>query len=131
MNNDTIATIEECLLDYTDPIYIVGLMEENKEESTVTTISATIPKDKLIIMNNKYPEWYINVNNNSLKSNNVLFIKDFEQISIEEQKLFIDIICNQRISSELLPENLKIIINSKEACPLISEISEVIQMFEI
>ena len=125
------AAIEECIEDYSSPIFIVGTLDSVDETQTVTVLSATIPKEELIIKNEKYPEWLTKVINNSLKNENILYIKDFEDISTEEQKLFIDIICDNNISSEELPENLKVIINSEYECPIIPEIREVIQYFKI
>ena len=125
------AAIEECIEDYSSPIFIVGILDSVDETQTVTVLSATIPKDELIIKNEKYPKWLTKVINNSLKNENILYIKDFEDISTEEQKLFIDIICENNISSEELPENLKVIINSEYECPIIPEIREVIQYFKI
>ena len=124
------AAIEECIEDYTSPIFIVGVLGDFNSDS-VTTLSATIPREELIIRNNKYPEWLYKVFQNSLDGGeNILYIKDFQDISQEEQRLFIDIICENSISSEALPENLKIIINSKYECPIIPEIREVIQYFK-
>lgn len=132
MNSSVMETIQECLNDYSDPIYLVGIIHDyDVDEKAVTTISATIPKEELVIMNNKFPKWYSNIVNNSLRSNNILYIKDFEQISTEEQKMFVDIISKGYFASEKLPENLKIIINSKTKCPIIPEISEVVQYFEV
>lgn len=131
MNNNVMNAIQECLVDYSAPIYIVGIIQDYDDDKAITTISATMPREELIIMNNKFPKWYSNVVNNSLRSNNILYIKDFEQISTEEQKLFMDIICRNTFSSEKLPENLKIIINSKTECPIIPEIIEVVQYFKI
>ena len=129
-NNSVIETIQECLIDYSTPIFVVGeLIYEGND--TTTAISATISKDQLIIQNNKYPEWYEKIINNSFKRENILYIYDFELISTEEQKLFIDIICNNSISCEKFPENLKIIINAKTECDIIPEIKEVIQYFEL
>ena len=124
------AALEECIEEYSSPIFIVGLMSDLDENQSITTLSATIPREELIIKNNRYPEWLTKVVNNSLKNENILFIKDFEDISVEEQKLFIDIICENCISSEELPENLKVIINSEYECPIIPEIREVVQYFK-
>ena len=127
----TKEAIIECIEEYSTPIFIVGVLDSIDESQTVTTLSATIPKEELIIKNNKYPKWLTKVINNSLKNENILFIKDFQEISEEEQRLFIDIICENNISSEELPDNLKVIINSEYECPIIPEIREVIQYFKI
>ena len=121
--------LEECLIDYSDPIFIVGEMDIH-ENDNITVISATIPKEELVIINEIYPKWYFNVLKKSNTNNNILVIKDFEQISIEEQKLFMDIICKNTFSSEKLPDNLKIIINAKNVCQILPDIREVIQYIE-
>ena len=127
--DDKIAAIKECLVDYSDPIYINGIINDLSADS-LTIIHADMDKENLIILNNKYPEWLDRVMNNK-SSKNVLLIKNFDKISLENQKLFIDIICNNMVSSEKLPDNLKIIINSNTSCELIPEIREVIQYFEV
>ena len=125
-NDNFMNIIADALMDYVDPIYKVGDMDRNNGDS-ITTISATIPREELFIRNNVYPLWYSKVVNNSNKEHNILLITDFDKISTEEQKLFLDIICKQHFSSEKLPSNLKIIINSSVPCPLLPDIREVIQ----
>ena len=100
---------------------------------SITSIvqSATIDKRDLLILNENYPDWVLNVINNKEKIHNILVIRDFDKISIEEQKLFVDIICNNCVSSEKLPSNLKIVINSEKKCKIIPEIRDVIQYFEV
>lgn len=127
---DKMDALKECLEEYSSPIFIVGILEGINESDYVTVLSATIPREELIIKNKKYPKWLYKVENNSLRKENILIIKDFEDISEEEQKLFIDLICENNISSEELPANLKIIINSRYKCPIIPEIEEVIQYFK-
>jgi len=119
----------ECLRDYAMPILIVGLNDIN-ESDYVTVISATCPKEEFTIVNNKRPKWYSNVIDNSLKKTNILFITDFDEISIEEQKLFVDIICKNTISSEKLPDNLEIVVCGKEKFPVLPEIMENVQYIE-
>ena len=126
----TIGCIKECLIDYSTPLYITGNIDVLVSLATVI-ISAEISKKELIIINDKYPEWLKKILNNLSKENNILIIKDFDKISTEEQKLFIDIICNNQISSEKLPDNLKIIINAEQKWQLIQEIREVVQYFEL
>ena len=123
-------SIKEALVDYSDPIYIVGDMKKSISPSVVT-ISATMPQEELIIKNNEYPIWYLKVLRNSYKGNSILCIRDFDKISIEEQKLFLDIISKQYFSSEKLPPNLKIIIQSETPCQLLPEIEEVIQYYKV
>lgn len=130
MIENKIDAIKECIIDYSSPIFIVGDIY-GLSKLAVSVISATIDRSELIIIGNKYPEWLTNIKKNSNNNNNLLIIKDFEKISEEEQKLFIDIICNQRICGEKLPEDVKILINSAYKCNLISDIEDVIQYFEL
>lgn len=127
---ETLSCIKECLVDYSTPIYIKGNIEDLEPLAT-SIVSAKISKKELIILNNKIPEWLNKLLNNTESENNILIIKDFDKIKLEEQNLFIDIICENQISSVSLPENLKIIINSSEKCKLITKISDIIQYFEI
>ena len=128
--NNVLETIKECLMDYSGPIFVAGLMNIS-EDDYITKLSATIPKEELLIIDNKYPDWYSKVVKNGHERTNILFIDDFDKISTEEQKLFMDIICRQYFCSEKLPSNLKIIIASDEVCTIIPEIREVIQFIEI
>ena len=128
---DKLNAVEECLEDYTAPIFIVGVIGPIHDSQTLTTLSATVPKEELIIKNHKYPTWLCKVNDNSVRNENILLITNFQDISTAEQKFFIDLICENMISSEELPENLKVIINAQYECPIIPEIREVIQYFKI
>lgn len=128
-NKEIITAIKECLIDYTNPIYICGEIFDLSADS-LTIIYADMPKEELVIMNNRVPNWLQKIKRNE-NSKNVLLIKDFDHISLEDQKLFLDLICNNMISSETLPSNLKIMINSETKCPLIPEICEIIQYFEV
>lgn len=122
--------ITDCIVTYSTPIYIVG--EFNPINSLTTNIiSATIPKKELEILNNKCPKWLSEVFAKADNENNILIIKDFDKISEEEQSLFIDLICENQVSTKNLPDNLKLIINAEKRCPLISRISDVIQYFEM
>lgn len=126
---ENLRAIKECLMDYSGPIYIQGIIN-NLEALSLTTIYANMPKEHLIILNNEYPEWLKRVMDNRDKKN-VLLIKNFDKISLEEQNLFLDIICKNTVSSVNLPENLKIIINSENRCELIPEIRDIVQYFEM
>ena len=126
---EIIEAIKESLVEYVSPIYICGeLMDLNADSLTI--IHADMPKEDLIIRNNRYPEWVQRIKKNE-NTKNVLIIKDFDKISLEDQRLFLDLICRNTVSSEPLPENLKIMINSNNRCPVIPEIREVIQVFEV
>lgn len=126
---EQIRAIKECLVEYAGPIYICGKIFDLNADS-LTIIHATMPKEELVILNNRYPEWIQRVKKNAT-SKNVLLIKDFDKIPYDQQKLFMDIICRNSVSSEPLPENLKLIINSESRCRLIPEIEQEIQYFEV
>jgi hypothetical protein len=129
-SDEVLAIIKESLLDYVIPIYVSGTMDI-KDNDYITKISATIPKKDLIINGNNYPLWYLRVLKNGYETTNILCITDFDKISLEEQKLFMDIICRNCISSEKLPSNLRIIINANTKCPILPEIMEAVQYIEI
>lgn len=125
-----VETINECLVDYSDPLYISGKIYD-LDKLEATTISATIPKEELIILNNKYPNWLTEIIKKEHNDNNILIINDFEKITFDKQKMFMDIIVRNYISSIKLPSNLKIIINSDYKCELIPELNEIIQYFDM
>ena len=107
--------------------------EENYENITPKEMNLDIIfEDEAFLIINKSPNTPVHPSilhfEDSL-SNGVKFY--FDKISLENQRLFIDIICNNMVSSEKLPDNLKIIINSNTSCELIPEIREVIQYFEV
>ena len=126
MNKERIEKLEllkECLLDYVVPIYIVGNIDK-LNFATDNIISATQGQLNLEIINNKYPLWLQKAIDNSGNLYNILIIKDFDKISLDEQSFFIDIICYKRISSQLLPDDLKIIVNSESECKLIPKLHD-------
>ena len=132
MNNDykeKLAAVKECLSDYSEPIFVSGI-DFDMTAKALTIIDATMPIEELLIIGNKYPNLIKNIKTRFDKAN-VLLIKNFDKISLDKQKLFADIICNNSICSEKLPDNLRIIINSIGKCNLIPEIKEVVQYFEI
>lgn len=129
-NEKAFKLISECLRDYSMPLLVVGPIKVANDEY-VTSFSATIPREELIIRNGKRPDWYSKVIDNSLRTANILYITDFDQISIEEQKLFIDMICRNTISGETMPENLEIVISGKNKFPVLPEIMENVQFIEI
>ena len=124
------AAVVECLEYYAIPIFIAGAIGPINETKAITTLSATTPREELIIRNNTYPRWLAKVFSNSLEKDNLLYITNFQDLSDEEQKLFVDIIRENRVSSEELPKNLKIVINSEYRCSIIPEIRDSIQYFE-
>lgn len=127
---ETIRAIVESLVDYVDPIFVKGNLYIFDEKDT-TTISAPNDINNLIIKNNIYPDWLIKIKNKPINEDNILIIKEFDKISEEEQKLYLDIICRGYISGEKLPKNLKIVITSEKECNLIQDIKEIVQYFEV
>lgn len=127
---ENVNVITDCIVAYSTPLYIVG--EFNPINAlTTNVISATMPKTELEILNNKYPNWLLQVFANANNENNILILKDFDKITEEEQSLFIDLICENQVSTKELPDNFKLIINAEKRCPLISKISDVIQYIEM
>ncbi len=122
--------IRECLVDYSTPLYIVGNIDE-LNLATNNVISVLAPKSSFAIINESYPDWVNRAYENANNMFNIVVFKDFDKLSLEEQNLFTDIICNNRISSEDLPEDLKIILNSEKQCKLIPKISDVVQQIEL
>ena len=82
----------ECLIDYSGPIFLSGSVFDMHTKS-LTVLEADVPKEELLIINNKFPEWLVRLKNNSDKGN-VLLIKNFDKISLEDQRRFVEIICN-------------------------------------
>ncbi len=122
--------IRECLVDYSTPLYIVGNIDE-LNLATNNVISVLAPKSSFAIINESYPDWVNRAYENANNMFNIVVFKDFDKLSLEDQNLFTDIICNNRISSEDLPEDLKIILNSEKQCKLIPKISDVVQQIEL
>lgn len=111
--------IKDYLSVYACPLFILGNIDD-LDINKYNVVSADCPKQNFIIFN-RNPKWLNRALNNE-SDNNILIIKNFDKLSLEEQELFIDIICNNTISGEELPENLKIIINAEKECKLIPKI---------
>ena len=129
--NDKILNLEaikECIIDYSSPIFIIGDIDLNVKESTV--IDANTPKENLIIMGRE-PAWVRKVFNNRNKEENILIIKNFDDLNLDRQALFMDIIRYNKVSSIDLPNNLKIIINAKKKTKIHPRIFEMIQIFNL
>ncbi len=123
---DTIMEIGESLVYYASPILIIG--DSNGMEQVATAkLDARCPKEELLIVGGKLPRWLDEINN---KDGKILFIDNFDKISLDDQRLFIDLISKQSISSEKLP-NLKIIIHADKKFDIIPEIGEEIEIYEM
>ncbi len=133
MNNDRrkmLELIRECLVDYSTPLYIVGNIDDlNLNTNNIESVENV--KRNFIIYNNNYPTWVTKAHNNSGNIFNMVIFKNFDSLNSEEQELFIDILCRNKISSEDLPEDLKIIINSEKECKLIPKIDDVVQKIRL
>ena len=123
---DVIMAIGESLVSYTSPILILGNSNGMEEIATVS-IDARCPKEDLIIFNNRVPKWLEELNN---KEGNILYIDNFDKLSLEDQKLFIDLIVYSTISSVKLP-NLKILIHAEKSFTIIPELRQEIQVYEM
>ena len=130
MNNDKIDAIVEAILDYVSPVYVVGELKSIFPK-TSTVISATVPQEELNIINGRYPEWLLSVKAKSEGDDNILIITDFDKLSTEEQKFYLDIICEGIVSSESLPENLRLLIVADKKTELIPKIRESVNYFEL
>lgn len=123
--------IRESFIDYAGPIFVVGNIDWLLNGLNPVVISATMSKEEFIILNNNVPNWVHKVNLNTNGVNNVLVIRDMDKISIEKQELLLDILKNNQISTENLPENLKIILNADEKCNINLKLRDIVEYYEI
>lgn len=123
--------MKECLIDYVGPLFIFGDIDWLSEANNITIISATMPKEEFVILNNNIPKWVSEVNSHANDQNNILIIKDIDKIEVEKQEILLDILDNNQISSEELPSNLKIILNSSVKCELSYKIRELVECYEL
>ena len=54
-----------------------------------------------------------------------------DKISIERQEILLDILEDNQISTEDLPENLKIILNSDKKCDVNLKIRDIVECYEV
>ena len=123
--------IKECLIDYVGPLFIFGNIDWLLKGDNITVISATMPKDEFIILNKRIPKWLSDVKLYADNKNNILVIKDMDKISVEKQEILLDILDNNQISTEELPENLKIILNADEKCEVNNKIRDIVECYEL
>lgn len=128
---DKLLVIKECLIDYVGPLFIFGDIDWLLEGNNITVISATMPKEEFVILNNRIPKWVSDINSYKDTQNNILVIKDMDKISVEKQEILLDILDNNQISTEELPENLKIILNSDVKCEVNNKIRDIVECYEI
>ena len=126
-----LLVIKESLIDYVGPLFIFGNIDWLLEGNDITIISATMPKEEFVILNNRVPKWVSDVKSCIDAKNNIFIIKDMDKISIERQELLLDILDNNQISSETLPDNLKIILNADERCEVNYKIRDIVECYEL
>ena len=128
---DKLSVIKECLIDYVGPLFIFGDIDWLLDGNDITIISATMPKEDFVILNNRVPKWVSDVSLRMDAKNNILIIKDMDKISVEKQELLLDILDNNQISSEELPENLKIILDADVKCEVNNKIRDIVECYEL
>lgn len=128
---EKLSIIKECLIDYVGPFLIVGDIDWLLEGENITTISATLPKEEFIIINNQIPNWMIKLEDKNNDENNILVITDMDKIEIEKQEILLDILENNQISTKALPSNLKVILNAKQKCKINNKVRDIIEYYEI
>lgn len=128
---DKLLVIKECLIDYVGPLFIFGDIDWLLDGENITTISLTMPKEEFVILNNRIPRWVLDVMKHAYVENNILVIKDMHKVSVEEQEILLDILDNNQISTEELPENLKIILNADVKCKVNNKIRDIVECYEL
>lgn len=123
--------IRESFVDYAGSIFVVGNIDWLLNGLNPVIISATMPKEEFIILNNHVPNWVNEVKSRDYNINNVLVISDMDKVSVEKQELLLDILENNQVSTEQLPENLKIILNANEKCNVNFKVRDVVEYYEI
>ena len=124
-----LMVIKESLTDYVEPILVIGNIDWLLN-STVTIVSLMLPKEEFAILNDKIPSWVLQVRNKRINKENILVMTDFDKISIEKQELLLEILKDNKISSEDLPENLKIVLHARGRCNINPKIRDLIECYE-
>ena len=123
--------IEESLTDYAGPILIFGNINWLIENKNVITVSLTMSRDNFAIINNKYPNWSIEVQNKANEDENILIINDIDKVDINRQEILLDILEDNEISTEKLPDNLKIILHSNNKCDISLKIRDIVECYSL
>lgn len=123
--------VKECLIDYTGPLFVFGNIDLLLSDQHLTILSAIMPREEFVILNNRVPNWVNEVKSKANTSNNILVICDMDKISIEEQEILLDILEDNQISTERLPENLKIILHANKKCGINPKIMDIVECYEI
>lgn len=126
-----LVVAKECLIDYTGPLFVFGNIDLLLSDQHPTIISAIMPREEFVILNNRVPNWVNEVKSKANTGNNILVICDMDKISIEGQEILLDILEDNQISTERLPENLKIILHANEKCRINPKIRDIIECYGI
>lgn len=126
-----LVVVKECLIDYAGPLFVFGNIDLLLCGQHSTIISATIPREEFAILNNRVPDWVNAVNSKADTITNILVIRDMDKISIERQEILLDILEENQISTECLPENLKIILHANKRCEINPKIKDIVECYEI
>lgn len=126
-----LLVIKESLVDYAGPIFIFGNVDWLFDNQNATVISATMPREEFAILNNNVPKWVDEVNLKANDKNNILVIRDIDKISLERQEILLDILEDNQISTEDLPENLKIILNASNKCDINVKVRDIVECYEL
>lgn len=129
MNKNLI--VYECLTDYVGPILIFGNIDITLFDKDATVISATLPKEELILLKENIPKWVSKICSKYNENTNILVINDFDKITLDKQELFLDILEYNQISTYDLPANLKIILLSLNKCEVNNKIKDIIECYEV
>lgn len=126
-----LLVIKESLVDYAGPIFIFGNVDWLLNSQNSTIISATMPREEFAILNENVPKWVNEVNSKANDANNILVIRDMDKISLERQEVLLDILEDNQISTEDLPENLKIILNAEKKCDVNIKVRDIVECYEL
>lgn len=126
-----LLVIKESLVDYVGPIFIFGNVDWLFDNQNATVISAAMPREEFVILNNNVPKWVDEVNLKANDKNNILVIRDMDKVSLERQEILLDILEDNQISTEDLPENLKIILNASNKCDINVKVRDIVECYEL
>lgn len=130
-NVKKLMVVQECLMDYAGSIFVFGNIDLLLNDKHLTIISAIMPKEEFLILNDRIPEWVDEVNRKVHEVMNILVIRDMDKISLEKQEIFLDILDNNQVSTEDLPENLKIILHADKKCEVNFKMKDIVECYEV
>lgn len=130
-NTKKLLIVKESLVDYAGPVFVFGNIDNFINKDNLTIISATMPREEFVILNEHIPQWVNEVKSKSDYKYNFLLIKDMDKVSIERQEILLDILEENQISTEDLPDNLRIILNSEKKCDINTKIRDIVECYEV